>query len=44
MDIVTAAMKQKGEEEGGEDESKEGQSCESVSHSMMLQCVNNLQD
>jgi hypothetical protein len=35
-DIANAAMKQKGEEEGGEDESEEGQSCECVSHSMAL--------
>jgi hypothetical protein len=40
MDIANAATKQKGEEEGGEDEhEEEGQSSECVSHSMALQCV-----
>jgi hypothetical protein len=33
-------VKQKGEEEGGEDESEKGrQSSECISHSMVLQCV-----
>jgi hypothetical protein len=41
--IVNAAVKQK-EEECGEDESDEGESSEFVSHSMALQCVDNLLD
>jgi hypothetical protein len=40
MDIVNAATKQKGEEDGGEDESEEGgQNSEHISHSMALQCI-----
>jgi hypothetical protein len=36
-DITNAATKQKGEEEGGEDEiEEEGESSESISHSMAL--------
>jgi hypothetical protein len=38
-EIANAAAKQKGEEEGGEDESEEGWSSEYVNHSMVLQCV-----
>jgi hypothetical protein len=37
-DIVNAAMKQKGEDDGGEHESEAGQSSEHVSHSMALLC------
>jgi hypothetical protein len=43
MDIVNAAVKQKGEEEGGVDEIEGGQNCEYVSphisHRMALQGV-----
>jgi hypothetical protein len=38
-DIANAAVKQKGDGEGGDDESEEGQSSECVSHIMALQCV-----
>jgi hypothetical protein len=39
-DITNTAVKQKGEEEGGENESEEeGKRSELVSHSMVLQCV-----
>jgi hypothetical protein len=39
-DTANAAMKQKGGEEGGEDENEEeGQSSECINHSMALQCV-----
>jgi hypothetical protein len=39
-DIISAAAKQKDEEEGGEDErDDEGESIDHVSHSMALQCV-----
>jgi hypothetical protein len=37
-------MKQKGEEEGGEDETEEGESSERIRHSMALQCVDTLLD
>jgi hypothetical protein len=45
MDIVNAVTKQKGEEEGGEDENEEEvESSERVSHSKTLQCVDTLLD
>jgi hypothetical protein len=39
MDIVNAAARQKGVEEGREDESKEVECSECISHSMALQYV-----
>jgi hypothetical protein len=41
---VNAAVKQKGEEEVGEDENEEGEGSERVSHSMALQCVDSFLD
>jgi hypothetical protein len=38
-DNGNAAMKQKGEEEGGENDSEEGESSEHISHTMALRCV-----
>jgi hypothetical protein len=44
-EIVNAAAIQKGEEEGGKDESEEErESSEYISHSMVLQCVDTLLD
>jgi hypothetical protein len=43
-DIIDVATKQKGEEEGGEDESENGESSECISYSMALQCVDTLLD
>jgi hypothetical protein len=39
QDIVNAATKQEGEEDGGKNESAEGQSSECISHSMVLKCA-----
>jgi hypothetical protein len=44
MDIVNAPAKQKGEEEGGEDESEEGESSKCVRYSMTLQYIDTLLD
>jgi hypothetical protein len=41
-DIVNAAVKQKVEEEGGEDESEEEGESAHISHSMVLQCADTL--
>jgi hypothetical protein len=44
MGIANVAVKQKGEEEGGEDVSERGESSERVIHSMALQCADTLLD